>query len=120
VIEKTAGLAGGASPEPGPGRANPILDGYHMFYETYLGVSVPVHGEIVAQTGTQNVYEVVEPLSPPWLPASSWDWIPGNMPQAYHRPVQEFLTRIDPRLRFDRNYARPPAAPALLRGESFR
>jgi hypothetical protein len=25
--------------------------------------------------------------------------------KAYHRPVQVFLAKIDPRLRFDRNYA---------------
>jgi hypothetical protein len=28
----------------------------------------------------------------------------GNLPKSYHKPVQAFLSKIDPRLRFDRNY----------------
>ena len=83
---------------------HPVLDGYRLFYEVYLGVSAPDDGEIVSQTEQKMVTR--------W-----WNHCPTleacqklNLDtrdicqKAYHQPVQEFLTRLDPRLRFERNY----------------
>jgi len=83
---------------------NPVLDGYRLFYEVYLGVSVPDDGEIVSQTRSEMVMR--------W-----WNHCPTleacqklNLDtreicqKAYHQPVQEFLARLDPRLKFERNY----------------
>jgi hypothetical protein len=83
---------------------NPVLDGYRLFYERYLGVATPADGEIVEQTGQKLVTR--------W-----WNTCPALAicqkfgldtrevcRKAYHRPVQVFLSQLDPRLRFERNY----------------
>ena len=85
---------------------NPVVDGYRAFYEVYLGVSAPVYGEIIEQDDTHMV-------------ARWWNTCPlldvcGAMGletreicrKTYEKPVQVFLSRIDPRLRFSRNYNR--------------
>jgi hypothetical protein len=84
---------------------NPVLDGYHLFYETYLGVAIPAHGEIVAQDAHRLVTRWWNPC--PTLAACQKLGLDTRQVcrQVYHQPVQEFLRRIDPRLRFDRNYA---------------
>jgi hypothetical protein len=83
---------------------NPLLDGYHLFYETYLGVSIPVDGEIVEQDDRRMVTRWWNPC--PTLAACQKLGLDTRevCRKAYHRPVQAFLMRIDPRLRFDRNY----------------
>ena len=83
---------------------NPIDDGYRIFYETYLGISTPRDGEVVETTG--------EKLVTRW-----WNYCPTLeicqklgldtreiCQKAYHKPVQVFLSKIDPKLRFERNY----------------
>ncbi len=83
---------------------NPILDGYHLFYETYLGLSVPADGVIIEQDAHRMVMRWWNPC--PTLAACQKLGLDTRVVcrKAYQRPVQEFLQRIDPRLRFDRNY----------------
>lgn len=82
----------------------PVQDGYRLFYEVYLGVSVPEDGEIVAQTGQKIVMRWWNPC--PTLAACLVLGLDTRKvcKKAYHKPVQDFLARINPRLRFDRNY----------------
>ena len=83
---------------------DPVVDGYRLFYEIYLGVSVPNDGEIISQTTQKMVMR--------W-----WNHCPTleacqklNLDtceicqKAYHQPVQKFLAQLDPRLGFERNY----------------
>jgi hypothetical protein len=83
---------------------NAVEDGYRIFYERYLGISVPRDGEIVEKTDRKIVMR--------W-----WNYCPVLegckkfgldtkvvCKKAYHRPVEVFLSRIHPNLRFDRNY----------------
>ncbi len=81
-----------------------VEDGYRIFYEKYLGISVPKDGEVVEKTDKKMVTR--------W-----WNYCPvlevcKNLgldtrivcKKSYHKPVQIFLSRINPKLRFDRNY----------------
>lgn len=81
-----------------------VEDGYRIFYEEYLGISVPKDGEVVDKTDKKMVMR--------W-----WNYCPvleacrkfeldtrTVCKKAYHKPVQIFLSRINPRLKFDRNY----------------
>ncbi|NIM04010.1 hypothetical protein GTN66_07710 [bacterium] len=81
-----------------------VEDGYRIFYEEYLGISVPKDGEVVDKTDKKMVMR--------W-----WNYCPilesckkfgldtrVVCKKAYHKPVQIFLSRIDSRLKFDRNY----------------
>ncbi len=83
---------------------DPVYDGYRLFYEVYLGVSTPKDGMIVAKTEREMVTR--------W-----WNYCPTLEAcerlgldtreicrKAYHKPVQEFLARINPKLKFKRNY----------------
>ena len=83
---------------------NDFEDGYRIFYEEYLGISVPKDGEVVDKTDKKMVMR--------W-----WNYCPVLegckkfgldtrvvCKKAYHKPVQVFLSRINPRLKFDRNY----------------
>lgn len=81
-----------------------LRDGYRLFYEEYLGLSVPDGGEIVARTGREIVMRWWNPC--PTLEACVRLGLDTRTVcrQAYHRPVQEMLTRLDPRLRFERTY----------------
>jgi len=83
---------------------NPVMDGYHVFYETYLGISIPVDGEIIEQREHRMVMRWWNPC--PTLAACQQLGLDTReiCKKAYHRPVQEFLARLDPNLRFDRNY----------------
>jgi hypothetical protein len=84
---------------------DPLLDGYRFFYETYLGVSALADGEIVEQDERRMLMRWWNPC--PTLAACQKLGLDTRQVcrLAYHRPVQAFLSRIDPRLRFDRNYA---------------
>jgi hypothetical protein len=83
---------------------NPLVDGFHMFYEVYLGLSVPRDGEIVAATGRRLVTRWWNRC--PTLEACLKTGLDTRevCRKAYEKPVQAFLSRIDPRLRFRRNY----------------
>ena len=83
---------------------NAVEDGYRIFYEKYLGISVPKDREIVEKIDKKLVIR--------W-----WNYCPVLeacrkfgldtrivCKKAYHISVQIFLSRIDPRPRFDRNY----------------
>jgi hypothetical protein len=91
---------------------DPVADGYRLFYEVYLGISAPDDGEIVEQTRSRMVTRW-------WNHCSTLD-VCNKLgldtreicSKAYHGPVQVFLSRIDPRLVFERNYdALRPHAP---------
>jgi hypothetical protein len=84
---------------------DPVFDGYRLFYEAYLGVSVPENGEIVEQTGQKMVTRWWNHC--PTLEACLELGLDTReiCKRVYHKPVQAFLAQIDPRLRFDRNYA---------------
>lgn len=81
-----------------------IDDAYTTFYEAYLGVSVPDDGAVAERTPTRLVTRWWNPC--PTLDACRKFGLDTRevCAQAYHRPVQSFVERIDPRLRFDRNY----------------
>lgn len=83
---------------------DPVLDGYRLFYEVYLGVSAPQDGEIVEHTARKMV-------------ARWWNHCPTLevcqklgldtrqiCRKAYHEPVQAFLMKLNPKLKFERNY----------------
>lgn len=83
---------------------NPIDDAYRIFYEVYLGISAPKDGEIVEKTDKKlvtrwwnycPVLEVCKKLSLDTREICK---------KAYHKPVQIFLSKINPKLKFDRNY----------------
>ncbi len=84
---------------------DPLADGYRLFYESYLGVSVGREGEVVEATGGKLVTRWWNDC--PTLEACMKLGLDTRevCQKAYHRPVQVFLSRIDPRLKFDRNYA---------------
>jgi tRNA(adenine34) deaminase len=94
------------------GTDDPLKDGYRLFYEDYLGLSVPRDGEIVEVTGGRWVMRWWNRC--PTLEACQALGLDTRVicRQAYERPVQALLDRIDPRLRFSRNYeALRPCAP---------
>jgi len=85
---------------------NDVDDAYRIFYENYLGISVPKDGEVVERTDKKLVTR--------W-----WNYCPILevcrklgldtrivCKKSYHKPVQIFLSKINPKLRFDRNYDR--------------
>ena len=82
---------------------DPIADGYRAFYEAYLGI-LPQYGEIVEVTPRRMVTRWWNPC--PTLEACKELGLDTRLvcKRAYHRPVDAFLARIDPRLRFERNY----------------
>jgi hypothetical protein len=81
-----------------------VLDGYRLFYEIYLGVSGPEDGEIVEQTDRKMVTRWWNHC--PTLEACQELGLDTReiCQKAYHKPVQAFLSKIDPKLRFERNY----------------
>ncbi len=89
-----------------------LMGGYQCFYEGYLGLSVPEDGEIVERTEKRMVMLWWNPC--PTLEACKILGLDTRevCKKAYHRPVQEFLKVVNPKLRFDRNYEaiRPYAA----------
>ena len=86
------------------GGRDPVGEAYRIFFQCYLGVSVPDDGEIVERSGTKMVMR--------W-----WNHCPTleacnkfNLDtrdvclKVYHKPVQELFSRIHPCLLFVRNY----------------
>lgn len=101
-----------ANPEVTLGTGDPILTAYVAFYEKYLGVRAPDDGEIVESTAERLVIRWWNHC--PTLEACKTLGLDTRevCRKAYHGPVQAFLTRIDPKLRFERNYsALRPHAP---------
>jgi tRNA(adenine34) deaminase len=92
--------------------SNPVEAGYEWFYEKYLRVSVPKDGEIVEYSENRMVMRWWNPC--PTLEACQKLGLDTReiCEKVYQRPVQEFLKRINPKLRFSRNYdnIRPYAA----------
>ncbi len=85
---------------------DPVFDGYRLFYEVYLGVSTPTDGEIVEKTEHKMVTRWWNHC--PTLDAcAKLDLDTREICRiVYHRPVQEFLSQINPKLRFERDYER--------------
>lgn len=91
---------------------DPIDDAYKLFYETFLGVSAPKDGEIAEQTESRlvirwrNRCRTLEACTQLGLDTRE------ICPKAYRNMVQAFLSRIDPRLRFEpaHDRIRPHAA----------
>ena len=83
---------------------DPVYDGYRLFYEVYLGVSIPEDGAIVEKTERKMVTRWWNHC--PTLEACKQLGLDTReiCLKAYHKPVQEFLSKIDPKLRFHRNY----------------
>ena len=81
-----------------------LQDGFQAFFERYLGLSIPRDGEIVEATPTRIVLRWWNEC--PTLNACSKLGLDTRTVcrQAYHQPVNDMLQRIDPRLRFERNY----------------
>jgi len=81
-----------------------IDDAFTAFYEGYLGISPPGDGEIVQRTPARLVSRWWNPC--PTLDACQKFGLDTRevCRKAYHQPVQVFLSSIDPRLRFERNY----------------
>jgi hypothetical protein len=83
---------------------DPVTDGSRILYEGYLGMSPTKDGEEVEATGKKLVVRWRNEC--PTLEACQELGLDPReiCRKVYHRPVQAFLSRIDPRLRFDRNY----------------
>jgi hypothetical protein len=91
---------------------NSLIDGYRMFYESYLGLSIPRDGEIIEASDRQLVTRWRNTC--PTLEACKKLGLDTReiCKKVYHKPVQVLLSKIDPRLRFERNYkALRPYAP---------
>ncbi|MDQ7822504.1 MAG: hypothetical protein RDV48_06880 [Candidatus Eremiobacteraeota bacterium] len=91
---------------------DPLGDGFRIFYESYLGASLSEEGEVVEMTAARlcsrwrNRCPTLEACIALGLDTRE------ICRKVYHRPVQAFLSKVDPRLRFDRNYeAIRPYAP---------
>jgi hypothetical protein len=84
---------------------NPFMDGYRLFYEEYLHVSIPEYGEIVEQTPSRLVTRWWNRC--PTLEACQHFGLDTRRVcrRVYHQPVQVMLSRINPELVFVRNYA---------------
>jgi hypothetical protein len=85
---------------------DPVFDGYRLFYEVYLRVSTPSDGEIVERTERKLVIRWWNNC--PTLDACVKLGLDTReiCRKVYHQPVQEFLSQIHPKLRFERNYER--------------
>lgn len=83
---------------------DPVMDGYRFFYEVYLDISIPDDGEVISRTNNELVLRWWNPC--PTLDACRESGLDTRQVcrQAYHRPVQLFLSRVHPKLRFERNY----------------
>jgi len=84
---------------------DPVEDGYRLFYEGYLGLSMPKDGELVESAAGRmvtrwwNLCPTLEACQKLGLDTRE------ICRQVYERPVERMLQRVDPRLRFRRNYA---------------
>jgi hypothetical protein len=82
----------------------PVLDGFRLFHKKYLGLSVPEDREIVELSESRIVSRWWNPC--PTLRACKKFGLDTRVvcKNAYHRPVQSFLQKLNQDLRFERNY----------------
>jgi tRNA(adenine34) deaminase len=82
-----------------------VMDGYRLFYENYLGLSIPKDGEIIEVSDRQMVSRWSNPC--PTLEACKILGLDTReiCKKVYQQPVQALLSKINPGLRFDRNYS---------------
>jgi len=85
---------------------DPVFDAYRLFYEVYLRVSTPTDGEIVERSERKLVTRWWNHC--PTLDACVKLGLDTRelCRKVYHQPVQEFLSQLNPQLRFERNYER--------------
>lgn len=83
---------------------DPLRDGFRVFYERYLGLSCPQDGEIIEASASRLVMRWWNPC--PTLEACMKLGLDTRevCRKAYQGPVQDLLTRVNPNLRFQRNY----------------
>ncbi len=88
-----------------PRAASPLMSGFRLFYEGYLGLAIPRDGEVVEATEHRLVSRWWNRC--PTLEACQKLGLDTRVicKRVYHHPVEALLQRIDPRLRFERNYA---------------
>jgi hypothetical protein len=111
VIEKrSAWLERHAASLPDIGKA--VANAFALFYEAYLGLHLPQDGELIEDEEDRITVRWTNRC--PTLEACQKLGLDTRQvcSLAYDRPVQLMLQAIDPRLRFQRNYAavRPLAA----------
>jgi tRNA(adenine34) deaminase len=84
---------------------NPLMDGFKLFYESYLGLSIPSDGGIVEASSTRLVSRWWNAC--PTLQACQELGLDTRVicRKVYQKPVEVLLSKIDPRLRFTRNYS---------------
>jgi hypothetical protein len=89
---------------PGLLSGDPVDNAYKLFYEGYLGASIPRDGEIVERAPDRLVMRWWNPC--PTLQSCLELGLDTRMicRKVYHTPVQVFFSMIDPRLQFERNY----------------
>ncbi len=83
---------------------DPCRDAFDLFYQTYLGASIPEDGEIVSADEHRWVMRWWNEC--PTLTASQHFGLDTRevCRKVYERPVQELFERIHPGLKFHRNY----------------
>ncbi len=83
---------------------DPIEDAYNVFYVSYLKISCPKDGEIVRKNKKEIITRWHNKC--PILDACKKLGLDTKIicKEVYHRPSQVFLSKIDKRLKFDRNY----------------
>ncbi len=83
---------------------DPVADGFQLFYGRYLGLTVPRDGELVE--ASEDCIRVRWTNRCPTLEACQKLGLDTRVVcrLAYERPVQQMLSRVDPRLRFVRHY----------------
>ena len=83
---------------------DPVTDAYRLFYEDYLGLSVPKDGEIIEHTPTRLVMRWWNEC--PTLTSCQKFGLDTReiCRKVYHAPVQMLFSALGPRLHFDRNY----------------
>lgn len=85
-------------------KENPIDAAYRIFYESFLKISIPKDGELVGKTEKRLVTRwrnnclVLEACKKLGLDTKE------ICKKTYHKPAQVFLSRINPKLKFSRNY----------------
>ena len=84
---------------------DPVQDGFRLFYEGYLGLCIPRDGEIV-EAGSRRIVSRWWNRCPTLEACQKFGLDTREVcRRAYQQPVEDMLRRIDPRLRFRRNYA---------------
>ncbi len=85
---------------------NPIDDVLKIFYEIYLGISFGHNGKVIRKTDKELVVRCWNKC--PVLNACNKFGLDTKKicRQAYHRYAEVFLSRIHPKLKFQRNYNR--------------